>query len=426
MKNNKKFKTIIILAIVVLVLSYAGRLIKMNQDSRKSDQVVLRFVISSQAMVSEAYDESLDNFFIKPYEYAEQMTYNRIDAFIMNGGLTADGSDESYAMADEQIQNRLRNGSHFIEVTGEQDFSTVDNNMDSPVLKRAKDQVVNIKGFRFLFLTPNYSSYADKLQWLDAQLEEMTRDNPMPVFVCMYGAMKNTYYGSKSWYTYDYKDMMPIFEKYPTAVVFSSSTMSPANIGRSIFWKNASYVNTGTMSMLHMGYKDFDFEMQTGALFPRSNDVSQCRIVEVYGNGTVSVKTMDLLEGRLYTTAGCNDITWKPGEHETYLTDTLGTSIGVPHFEKKDVVLTTSEEGLVVCFYRAQDENDILLYEILVEDKNRNTIRHFEYATDFLQEPVEYELYLFENLSLEDVNKVEITAYDFCGEKGETLTWYKK
>lgn len=422
MKRYKKISLLLFFTIIILILSYVGRLVKIHQDSLKANKVVLRFAISSHAAVVDEPDESLADFIQKTYMYSEQNDYQQVDAFIINGGLTRDGSANSYMIAEQQIEELVHKETRFFEVVGENDFSTIDDNIDSEILKRARDYVTNVNGFSFVFMTPNYNSYIDKLQWLDDNLSKLCKDNDKPVFLCMYGAIKDTYYGTKTWYSYESDDIKAIIGKYPNVIVFSSATQCPANIGKSIYVDNATYVNNATLSNLHMGFRDMDIMADTGAIYTRTSEVSQCRIVEVYGDGHCAIKTMDTKSGQLYEISGQNEMIWYPCM-QMVRDDEGYENISGPVFTQSQILAEDTPYGVALYIPSAIDLDGVLCYQIEFQCVDGTTVVHNVYANEPLYEKECTDNYLIADLQLAQISTIRVIPYDYYGASGLPLIW---
>lgn len=162
---NKKFILKYIFLFIVCVILFSGtiKVFHRYRDTLHKDKVVLRFAVTSKSQVFDVTDSNMTAFFEKVYAYSDGQLYNNVDAFIINGNLTGDGSKDAFDAVDEIIENNLRKNTRFFYTTGEDDFSMEDDeNVQEYVMANAKDFTVNINGYDLVFWTPVYNSYADR------------------------------------------------------------------------------------------------------------------------------------------------------------------------------------------------------------------------------------------------------------------------
>lgn len=431
MSGLNKVKRFVLLVILVCLFSGVISIIHERIRVNRQDKVVLRFAVTSKTNVYDETDTTLTNYFEQVYRYAASDSYKKVDAFIINGNVTGDGSKEAFDSVESLARTWLLSGTRFYTTRSDGDFvigSEGEKTADDPyILEKLEDQVVRINGYTFIFLTPYYNYYEPKLQWLEQTLKRVTEYDDKPVFVFQFDSLKDTYYGTESWYALESENIMNIIEKYPMAVDFSSSSSTASNTLRSVFQKNASYVNTGVVSNLRMNISEFGQDTFNEVINDGNNGVSQCRIVEVYGSGKVEILTMDLNTGNLYRMPDSENVmvfTLYPGKRDTYSYTKEADSADVPDFDKDmEISFGTNEEGeTIMTFDNAHDEDGMLFYRIVVSDRAGNSVREICTYADFSQ----WEMPRRENVNLGVLENgkylVEIIPYDIFGTPGMAKT----
>ncbi len=428
MRLKKVLKLFIIYVLTVLLVGITVKAVKGSLDAKKADEVVLRFAVTSKTFVFDESDTKLTGFINKVYDYADEQPYTNVDAFVVNGDLTGDGSEDAFAAVDDIADKLLRKESALYTTIGEMDFASETIQAEhSDILKNGMDYAVNINGHGFVFLSAEYNSYANKTEWLDETLAKITKDNQKPVFVFQYASLGSTFYGTETWYTYETDILSDVLEKYPTVVDFSSSTVGPGNTVRSIFQKNATYVNNGGMLGVRLNYSEFGYDTSQDMVNARFNKVSQCKIVEVYGDGRVDLLTMDLNTGKLYNNPDNTEIlrfTVYPGKTDTYTYNyEKNVSESRPFFDDNaSVSLSDSGDGVVLEFDEALDSDGIMFYNIVIYDKAQNVLAESNFYSDFpLCEKESVVKREISGVLESNVGRVVITPYDMFGSSGNPL-----
>lgn len=431
MSGLSRVKRFVLLILLVCLFSGVVRIVHERIRISRQDKVVLRFAVTSKTSVYDEADTALTNFFEQVYRYAQNNPYRQVDAFIVNGNVTGDGSKEAFDSVENLAKTWLLGGTRFYTTRSDGDFliggEGEQTASDPYILEKLEDQVVRINGYTFIFLTPYYNYYEPKLQWLEQTLKRVTEYSDKPVFIFRFDALRDTYYGTESWYALESENIMNIIEKYPTAVDFSSSSSTSSNTLRSVFQKNASYVNTGVVSNLRMNMSEFGQDTFDEVINEGNDGVSQCRIVEVYGSGKVEILTMDLNTGNLYRMPDSEDIlvfTLYPGRKDTYGYTKEAVSADAPRFDADmEVSFGKNDAGeTIMTFDNAHDEDGMLFYRIVVSDKVGNIVRETCTYADFSQ----WEMPRGENISLGILENgkyhVEIIPYDIFGTSGTAKT----
>ena len=431
MKKNHCIKWGIVFIWAVLLLAISARFCHDKRKEMNQDKVILRFAVTSKTFVFDESNNALRNFIEKVYAYADQNEYHDVDAFIVNGNVTGDGSRMAFDAVEQIADELLRKESRLYTTMGEMDFQVGESDEvnDPEIKEKITDHSLSIKGHRFIFLSPIYDSYATKLEWLEQQLEQVAGTNGKPVFVFQYAALKNTFYGTENWYTMESEPIYQLLEQYDNVIDFASSSGSAANTVRSIFQSNATYVNTGVVSQMRMNYQEFGHDTSAEVITSAVSNVSQCRIVEVYGDGKTVIYTMDLNTGNLYKMPDSEEILRHEvyaGIKETYCyTNGKNVSGDSPVFSSDDCVEFSNVESnqAEITFNHASDKDGVLFYNIRVLNKSDNSMTEYNTYSDFAQYlPATQKTYLISGLKPGETYHVEIVPYDLFGMAGTSLS----
>lgn len=428
MNGLNRVKRFILLVLLVCLFSGVISIVHERIRLSRQDKIVLRFAVTSKTSVYDESDTSLTNYFEQVYRYAESASYKKVDAFIINGNVTGDGSKQAFDSVSSLAKTWLLSGTRFYTTRSDGDFIVGGEGeqtaVDPYIMEKLEDQVVRINGYTFIFLTPYYNYYEPKLEWLEQTLKRVTEYSEKPVFVFQFDSLKDTYYGTESWYAMESENIMNILEKYPTAVDFSSSSSTASNTLRSVFQKNASYVNTGVVSNLRMNFSEFGYDTYGEVIHAGNDGVSQCKIVEVYGSGKIDILTMDLNTGNLYRMPDSEKtlvFTLYPGQKNLYhYTKDNFVSSDEPYFdEEADVSFEKNENGeTVMTFDKAYDKDGMLFYKLVVSDRVGTVVNETCTYADFSQ----WEVPQSETVSLGVLEngkyRVEIIPYDIFGTPG--------
>lgn len=428
----KKAKSFVLLILLVCFFSGVISMIHEKIRAGRQDKVVLRFAVTSKTNVYDKSDTALTNYFEQVYRYAGTDSYKKVDAFIINGNVTGDGSREAFDSVDSLAAAMLQSGTRLYTTRSDGDFIVGDEGEEAAgdpyILEKLEDKVVRINGYTFIFLTPYYNYYQPKLEWLEQTLKRVTEYSDRPVFVFQFDSLKDTYYGTESWYAIESENIMHILEKYPTVVDFSSSSSTASNTLRSVFQSNASYVNTGVVSNLRMNISEFGQDTYNEVIHAGNDGVSQCKIVEVYGSGRVEILTMDLNTGNLYRMPDSQTplvFTLYPGQKDLYAyTKEDFISVDEPRFDA-DMKISFQKNAAgetEMIFDNAHDADGMLFYRIAVSDRFGTVIEELCTYADFSQ----WEMPQSEKINLGVLEKgkyrVEVIPYDIFGTSGRAQT----
>ncbi|SFB08689.1 3',5'-cyclic AMP phosphodiesterase CpdA [Lentibacillus halodurans] len=213
------------------------------------------------------------------------------DAFVFLGDLTDNGYTEQYDNAMEVYEENRQDGTQSLFAIGNHEYYNDANALESQerfLEKTGMDSLYYhkvIKDYDFVVMGEEDEGYFSKQQinWLDEQLSKAEqRDSKKPIFVFMHWPIEDTTYGSE-WHVEPNGELLyETLEKYPQVVFFSGHTHYPVSDPKSIYQKDFTSVNTGSVNYMwtENGYLQ-------GHLPPGHDEVSNGLLVEVYNNRVI-------------------------------------------------------------------------------------------------------------------------------------------
>ncbi len=263
---------------------------------------VLRFVISSDSHVMTMGDTQatrLEKMIKLGYDIAEKdEEYNKLDAVLMAGDLTDDGTKLGFASYKAAADAVLQDGTEFLSVvakshdSGSMDVEALD--YFTQVTGQETDFHRVINGFHFIGLSrsktagEHYSEY--QREWLEEQLDEAVADDPFkPIFVIHHEHVSNTVYGSSDFEGWGMPDFKDILEKYPQVVDFSGHSHYPINDARSIWQGSFTALGTGGLYYVELTIDDERTVHPSG-----HKQVASFWVVEVDANNRIRLRAVDL------------------------------------------------------------------------------------------------------------------------------------
>lgn len=263
---------------------------------------VLRFVISSDSHVKTVGDTQtsrLEKMIRLGYDIAEKdKEYNRLDAVLMAGDLTDDGTRIGFVSYKAAADAVLKGDTQFLSVAAKShDGNTMNvNSLDyfTQVTGQETDFHRVINGFHFIGLSrsatrgEHYSQY--QKDWLKEQLDEAVADDPLkPIFVIQHEHISNTVYGSSDFEGWGMPDFKEILEQYPQVVDFSGHSHYPINDARSIWQGGFTAIGTGGLYYVELTVDDVRTVHPQGY-----KKVASFWVVEVDANNRIRLRAVDL------------------------------------------------------------------------------------------------------------------------------------
>ncbi len=268
---------------------------------------VLRFVISSDShalTMGDTQTTRLQKMIKLGYDIAENdEEYNRLDAVLMAGDITDDGTKIGFASYKAAADAVLTGDTQFLSVVAKShDSGTMDvKALDyfTQVTGQETDFHKVINGFHFIGLSrsktagEHYSQY--QKDWLKEQLDAAVADDPFkPIFVIHHEHVSDTVYGSSDFEGWGMPDFDEILKNYPQVIDFSGHSHYPINDARSIWQGDYTAIGTGG---LYYGEITVD-DIKT--VHPKSyRFVSTFWIVEADSDNRIRMRAVDLLSKQI-------------------------------------------------------------------------------------------------------------------------------
>ena len=269
-------------------------------------QPVIRFVAASDTHVRDSDNVTADRIGkMMRLAYAEadsHPTYQKIDALLIAGDLTNDGTKTEFDKFQNAVNNALRPGTQFLGVVAKNHdgYELPRKEMRayySEVSANDADFHVVINGYHFIGVSASENQAAhydsNQLKWFREQLDKAVADKPnQPVFVMHHEHNTGTVYGSSSYDRWGVSYFKNILNKYPQAVDLSGHSHYPLNDPRSLWQGKFTAIGTGAIY-----YAEFTVEGLRTYHPADAYEVATCWIVELDANGNLHLRGMDVNAG---------------------------------------------------------------------------------------------------------------------------------
>ncbi len=342
---------------------------------------VIRFVVSSDTHVlggdNTAMEARISKMLKMAYEEAEKdSSYNSLDAFLVAGDLTNDGTKEEFDRFSNAVSGGLKGNTRFLGVVAKNHDGYEMERKEmrdyySSVTGNPADFNVVIGGYHFIGVSASEddSSRYDSSQkkWLREQLDEATAEDPnRPVFVFHHEHVRNTVYGSSTYDRWGITHFTSILKDYPQVVDFSGHSHYPLNDPRSIWQDEFTAVGTGAIY-----YSEFTVEGLRAYHPDDSNDTSAFWIVELDKEHNMRLRGYDVLEGKQL----CEEILKNPADsaNRDFTPGKRKSASKPPVFDKNAVLKAETSFGackLNVPAAKSADGMPVTLYRAYAETKN--------------------------------------------------------
>lgn len=339
---------------------------------------VMRFVASSDTHVRDDSDMTRDRIgkmMALAYAKADaDPNYQNVDALLVAGDLTNDGTKTEFEKFQSAINAALRPETAFLAVVAK--------NHDGYELSREQlrafyqslsgndaDFHTVIGGFHFIgvSVSPNKAAHYDakQLSWLKQQLDIAVADTPdKPVFVTHHEHNTETVYGSSVYEGWGVPYFKAILNQYPQVVDFSGHSHFPLNDPRSVWQGKFTAIGTGAIY-----YSEFTVEGLRCYHPADSEQTATCWIVEANAGGDLHLQGMDVEAGKVL----CDYVLKNPADpaNRDYTPKKQKAASKAPRFAA-DAAITAaptfggctvtvdaaqSADGMPVVLYRAAAKN---------------------------------------------------------------------
>lgn len=341
---------------------------------------VMRFVAASDTHVLENSDQNeqrIGKMMALAYEVAAaDPAYNRVDALLLAGDLTNDGTETEFNKFWAAVSGSLQGDTRFLGVVAK--------NHDGWHMNRAEmrdtytsltgnepDFHTVIGGYHFIGVSAstNDGQHYDRgqLKWLKQQLAAAAAEDPdRPIFVTHHEHVRGTVYGSSLYDGWGVTYFTSILNQYPQVVDFSGHSHYPLNDPRSIWQGVFTAVGTGAIY-----YSEFTVERQRTYHPADSGDTAACWIVELDKDSNMRLRGYDVLAGKLL----CEEILANPANplNREYTPVKRRLASKAPVFAAGDELtaevtlsgvavtapVAASADGMPVTLYRATAKNKL-------------------------------------------------------------------
>ena len=300
-----------LLALTLAFLFVLSAVSAVSASAADADAVfvpVMRFVASSDTHVRDNSDMTRDRIgkmMTMAYAKADaDPNYQKLDALLVAGDLTHDGTKTEFEKFQTAINAALRPETAFLAVVAK--------NHDGYELSREElrdfykqlsgndaDFHTVIGGFHFIGVSVSPSKAAQydakQLIWLKKQLDIAVADTPdKPVFVTHHEHNIETVYGSSVYDGWGVPYFKAILNRYPQVVDFSGHSHFPLNDPRSVWQGAFTAIGTGAIY-----YSEFTVEGLRSYHPADSEQTATCWIVELNNKGDLHLQGMDVEAGKL-------------------------------------------------------------------------------------------------------------------------------
>ena len=298
-----KMKRMLALCLSVLLLCGTAVLAGASGETAEAFAPVFRFVASSDTHVSDSSDvtaQRIGKMMRTAYTVAENdKSYQKLDAVLVVGDLTDDGTKTEFEKFSEAMKPALRAETALLTVVAK--------NHDGYALSRGEirnkckalsgfdaDFHVVLGGFHFIGLSASESALQHydlgQLTWLKKQLDEAVKADPnKPVFVMHHEPTVETVYGSGIYDGWGVPYFGAILSKYPQVVEICGHSHYPVNDPRSVWQGDYTAINTGAVA-----YAEFTVDAYRAYHPADANDVANYWIIELDAQNNLMLRGMDL------------------------------------------------------------------------------------------------------------------------------------
>lgn len=264
---------------------------------------VLRFIACSDSHVKTENDltfHRIGAMLSQAYAKADaDSVYPNLDALLMAGDLTHDGTKEEFEKYWRAVSAAKRDDTELLAVVAKSHDGWGMNRkkmhgLFSDLTGGTPDFHTTVCGYHFIGLSVSENDAVQyskaQLSWLREQLDLAVAETPdRPVFFMHHEHNRNTVYGSSTYDGWGIKHFNKILQDYPQVVDFSGHSHYPLNDPRSV-WQGA-YTAIGTGALF---YAEFTIDADRAYKSPDCEACGTYWIVEVNAKGDVHLTGFDV------------------------------------------------------------------------------------------------------------------------------------
>ncbi len=353
-------------------------------DDAQAFVPTFRFVAASDTHVRDDDDtnvQRIEKMMRMAYDVAEaDPTYTGLDALLIAGDLTNDGTKTEFDKFWNAVDGSLRDGTRFLGVVAK--------NHDGYEMKRAElrgnyknltgndaDFHVVIGGYHFIGVSASSKDGihydAGQIRWLKAQLDAAVAEDPAkPVFVTHHEHVRGTVYGSSLYDGWGVTYFTSVLNKYPQVVDFSGHSHYPLNDPRSVWQGKFTAVGTGAIY-----YSEFTVDATRTYHPADSGATATCWIVELDAENNVRLRGYDINEAKLL----CGLVLKNPADpaNREYTPAKRRAAARAPVFDADAALFIEEDFGgcrVAVPAAKSADGMPVVLYRYTVKDGRGVTV----------------------------------------------------
>ncbi len=403
---------------------------------------VLRFVVCSDVHVEsrdELQYERVQDMVQTAYAYADsQKAYQALDAIVVVGDLTNDGSADQLRIYKEAVTEYLRDGTELINMLGNHEWYSGKPNSYRFIIDQDYSKHLVINGYHFISLSPDVDSneYSDDLlAWLKVEVRTAAEDAPdQPIFVFQHHHLQDTVYVSRGiWRTTKTDLFREAFAGYPQVIDFSGHSHGPMNHPFSIWQDDFTMLGTGTL-------KDFELEegMTEGTHPSGARGAAQFYIVEVNAENLVKIQPYNMILHDFFKTPSNTD---DPDKQLLYYLPYPADPAGFSYTEGRKLVseapyfgegaeisvnVIANETGIIADFSTPQafDDDCIYGYRLVITDPDGNSAEYTYFARFYFEPLAETSSYAVQDglLQPSTTYRADIYPIDAWDQEGEPIS----
>lgn len=378
---------------------------------------IIRFIASSDTHIQDDNDTNalrIEKMLEIGYTLAEEdENYNKLDAVLIAGDLTNDGTKSEFDKFWNAVSNSMHDGTRFLGVVAKSHdgFGMSRKKMRNyyeALTGNTPDFHTVINGYHFIgvSVSEKKSKHYDskQLEWLKNELDEAVAQDPdKPIFVMHHEHVINTVYGSSDFDGWGVKYFTEILNQYPQVVDFSGHSHYPLNDPRSIWQGQYTAIGTGAIR-----YSEFTVD-DTRVYHPDdSYDTATCWIVELDAANRIRLRGMDVNEAKLL----CEYIIENPADpaNRDYTPDVRKDASDSPVFAEDAAITVTSSNGECTISVPAAISTDgmpIVLYRAYAQNSRGSTVEETWTLPQYYRAIEQNEI----SLTLEALGEGEYTVF---------------
>lgn len=294
----------------VFVLAGAGVAAGADEAPAAQEEFVpvIRFVASSDTHVKEDDDTNAKRIpMMMEIAYAQaeaDPSYTNLDALIVAGDLTDQGTKKCFDNFWEAVSGSLRDGTRFLGVAAKNHDGWNMSRRDvheyyKSLTGNDPDFHVVINGFHFIGLSASDDDaqhYDSKqLSWLKEQFDAAIKEDPnKPVFFIHHEHNRDTVYGSSFFDGWGITNFKSILNNYPQVVDFSGHSHYPLNDPRSVWQGKYTAIGTGAIY-----YSEFTIDESRAYDPPDCRETATFWLVELDASNNMRLRGYDVNENKL-------------------------------------------------------------------------------------------------------------------------------